>query len=80
MELTSTNKPMIFTHTICLAASFLGGVNSSVYRVHCTVLEQHRPTAADSPSGGDLVVVGGRFVNRFPRALRCVVVAGLRWL
>ena len=79
MELTSTNKPMIFTHTTCLAAPFFGGVNSSVFRVHCTVLEQHRPTTIWFPLAG-LVAVGGRFVNRFPRALRCVVVAGLRWL
>ena len=78
MELTSTNKPMIFTHTTCLAAPF-GGLDSSVFRVHCTVLEQHRPTTIWFPFAG-LVVVGGRFVNRFPRALRCVVVAGLRWL
>ena len=31
MELTSTNKPMIFTHTTCLAAPFWG-VNERVSR------------------------------------------------
>ena len=79
MELTSTNKPMIFTHTQHVLQLLFWGVNSSVFRVHCTVLEQHRPTTIWFPLTG-LVVVGGRFVNRFPRALRCVVVAGLRWL